>query len=234
MKIAALLVAAVVGLTAATDSKAVVIVFTDRSAWETAIGTVNTTQDFSGFPTVPLALGSTDFGLLNIEINGTSSGQNSIANFPNLSPNGSQAYFGEVRDTVLPSFVFDAPVLGFGAVWRNTGRNARLAVTIDAQLFRFQSLLFQGNGDGFLGFVSDTPFLRADFSKDETLFVNNIFGVDDISIGLAQPVVDPDPVDVAEPSMGAMMLFGILSFGTLILGRRRALAATKQLRGGKS
>ena len=195
----------------ALNAQAAIIVFTDRALWEAAAGPF-VTEDFNGLTPTPLSTGNNPVGLIDINIVGDPGVSRIDDGTSVFAINGTNALILEVdesgTDIGFPSADFLGAVFGFGADWQSTTNNSVLEVTIDGQLFNFSDFLDAGDGDGFLGFISDVAFTDIVFGLAGSS--NEIFGLDDLSIAVSMP----------EPGILALMGFGVVGLG---LSRRRRL-----------
>ena len=181
----------------ASSTRAAVVVYTDRVAWETAVlaGPFDHfhDQNFDNSPTGSLLTGpsiTNFFFPLDIIIPGTP-GYNAIDDsltadpFSDaLSPNGSTYYLGDVGVSAsqAPRLSFpelDFLVTGFGADWVVQGD---LIMEVQGTLIPFSTYL--PTGFGFLGIITDQPEspLAADLSGTA------VFGMDDVRTANAVPI----------------------------------------------
>jgi hypothetical protein len=151
--------------------------FTDRAAWEVAVGNDFVTEDFNAAATKPLSVGLNNVGLIDIRVNGDV-GFNSLTTY---FQGDSRSQPGWTQD-----LVFRDPVIGFGGHWNGTTTNASLVAIISGQTIKFSEYLAHP-GSGFLGFVSDTPFTEARIS-DEGIAPNETYTLDNLSFTIAAPV----------------------------------------------
>lgn len=156
----------------ASPTYAAIVVYTDRTAWETDMLSVPFDylhlhdQDFEGISTGSLLTGKNYdnfFFPLNVIITGAP-GFNAIDDsstadpFSNtLSPNGSTYYLGDVSTgaSVEPALSFpelESLVIGFGADWVIQGD---LIMEIQGTSIPFSTYLTTGSG--FLGIITDRP-----------------------------------------------------------------------------
>ena len=189
------------------------MVYTDRTAWETAVIAIPTghfhDQDFESVPTGSLSTGLNSFHPFYVDIPGAP-GLNSIDGsftpdpFSDaLSPNGSTYYWGDVSATL--SF-FDYPemyeVIGFGADWIIQGE---LIIEVQGTLIPFSTYL--PTGSGFLGIITD--------QGEVTLIANlsgaAVFGMDEIHTG-----------NTFVPIPAAAWLFGSALLGLGAVKRKQA------------
>ena len=194
----------------ASSACAAIVVYTDRTAWETAVlaGPFDHfhDQNFENGPTGSLLIGSNFFFPLDVIISETP-GFNAIDDssttdpFSNtLSPNGSTYYLGDVNvgasvEPVLSFPELEYAVTGFGADWVIQGD---LIMEIQGTFIPFSTYLTTGSG--FLGVITDQP---------ESPLVANlsgaaVFGMDNIRTANA-----PIPATVWLFGSGLLSLVGI-------------------------
>lgn len=203
--------------TFALSTRAAVVVYTDRAAWEAAVLTVPTGhfhgQDFESYPAGSLSTGLNEYHPFYVNIPGTP-GFNTIDDsftadpFANaLSPNGSTYYLGDVGlNASLPPLLsfFDYPdmfkVIGFGADWIVQGG---LIIEVQGTVIPFS--IYLPTGSGFLGIITD--------QAEETLIANlsgaAVFGMDDIYTG-----------NISVPIPAAAWLFGSALLGLGAMKRK--------------
>lgn len=199
-----LLVVCILAGLAAAPANAAVATFTDVAAWQAAAGP-STLEDFSGSPLGAMAAGSTDIGAFSIFLDKNGGGNNAF----------SAPRFGGYIDDPTASldvgalvlrFDFDAPLIGFGGDWTSMINADRVTVTLAGATIQFDNFLTTGNGDGFLGFVSTTPFTSLQFGLE-----------------LASPGIDGErftldnarlAAAVAEPPAAALLAVALLAAGT--------------------
>lgn len=148
--------------TVAGAQAVVVDVYIDMPSWNAAVGTVKTQGfDFGQPPRIYLPPGQHDLGLFDIRLNGPCQG--TLAGPPYRFEATAEPSSGCTQDLLFPS-----PIMGFGADWRQTVTDiGHLTVTIAGETIEFDEyppFSTSSNGDGFLGFVSDTPFQEARIS----------------------------------------------------------------------
>ena len=192
---------------------ATVTTFSDRTNWETAVGTFQE-ENFNSTPAIDPIPNNTvfDFGLFNMFYT-TATGIDEVVNAVNLSPasiNGSQqinlAFDTAGTDsTTLLELQFDSPVTAFGATW-NGIRNEipdptspfgppNLKINVGGATIQLNTFLgpaplafnSPSQDGGFLGFTSDMPFSSISFTADGT----EIFHFDDAVLSTTAPVPAP-------------------------------------------
>lgn len=174
------------------SANAALTFYTDRSSWQSAVGT-STTESFNFVSPYWLSEGVNNTGLLNIQLIGLAaqSQWNAIDDGTGFhSMDGSPFYQGgsnvnngeniisgaDFIDIHLPD-----PVMAFGADFVSTHSGGGLTLSVDGVEYEFGDLLPDGVGTGFLGFISTEPFLTVrlyDNQKRET------FGLDNVSFTL--------------------------------------------------
>ncbi len=181
------------------SAQAVITVYTDRAAWQAAVGIATQTENFENSTVAPLARGVN-------QIQTPGSGPRGLVVFVNQSGvgvaegsaivNGVTGRALELKTSPLtfsptqPSIRFPKPVYGFAGDWRGTLDANDLAVWLkpelwlvggDVQEVRFSDYL-SGNGDGFIGVVSDAPFSEVGFfTTTGGLGTNETFTIDNLS-----------------------------------------------------
>lgn len=220
----------------ALASAAVVQIFYDRAEWNAAVNQRFVTETFDGIPsgtTYPSGSSGNTLGLLTLDITGTPS--NIIA----VQDNWASPYNeGNTTNTLIidvarpdPTYYFpDAsgavlhfPNLtnAFAADWYDTGRDYPGLTDLDITLnfgtatLRFDDLMMNALGSGFVGFLSDEEFSFVSFDYDPTTIgadtvKNNALFIDNMSI--------------ATPVPAALYLFGSGLVGLYSLGRKRRRA----------
>lgn len=187
--------AATAGLVMPVD--AAITVYTDRSAWEAAVGGTFLTEDFNAIPDGPLQLGINDAGLIDIRANGAI-GQMRWSSGGLLGETISQD--GQTQDLIFPT-----PVKAFGGDWGDATTNSLLITIVGGETIQFDNYL-SGFGDGFLGVVSTASFTEARIS-DEGTSGNEVYFLDNVSFS---QVPEPGTLGVA-----------LVALGIGRLGRRR-------------
>lgn len=200
-------------LLSAINSQAGLIIYDDRSAWETAIGSlggaVDGTVDFNGFVSdTSFATSAVDFGLFSLEQTaGPDQGGNKVDVTPfdfGLNVNGTPMAAIWAFDAQEVTMTFDDPVLGFGGDIKTF---ADLFLNVDLNTGDFAEWDHVG-GTGFLGIAVMAPseaFTSAVFSDGGAS--TQTWGWDDISTGSA-----------SVPESGyslSLLAFGFASIGVV-------------------
>ncbi len=181
-------------------------VYTNRSAWESAIGEF-VTEDFNTLVPYGFSTGLNNVGLIDINVTG-SVHYNQLGSPSTLGSqfaiDGTNHLIGQVIDggATHPTIIFPWPIIGFAADWRSTTTGGHLLMlTFDNTTIHFDDYL-SGEGTGFLGVIAANSFTQAVFDTEN----NNAeaFGMDNLSI-------------TPEPGMVCLLGLGGLS----LLQRRR-------------
>ena len=141
----------------ATQAEAALTIYTNRAAWEAAVGGTFAEQNFNTYTTgtsyqsAPVDVGDfsvsmsgSDFGFMWHNI-GPVSNSNDVNGTPQIN-----AATGDVGGTTL---AFDFPITAFGADWAGISDSRITSIDISAVDTAIPNL----NGE-FWGLVSDTPF----------------------------------------------------------------------------
>ena len=189
--------------------QAAVIRFTDRAAWEAAVGSF-LTEDFNAIAPFRFRNNTTTtVGLLDIETvvpdgstgfaritDGTSTSAKNVdgTNFLNLQLDGTPKS--------LVSFDFSDPMQAWGFDYSFTDFGNLAEVS-----FGNFTTKFGGPGQsGFIGFISDTAFASADLKDPHVSF--SALGVDNVSFA---QMPAPEPASTPEPSaaLASLIILGV-------------------------
>ena len=191
---------------------AALTVYTDRSAWETAIGSF-ATDTFEATALGSLNSGVNVYSFFTATIDANDSGFTTI-----LEPgavNSSREFRARIG-TDFPndpsSIVVDlfGPVLGIGADFVGTTDGDLLTLTVGSDTVEFDQHL-AGSGDGFLGVISNAPFNMLTLGTEIPSLSGEAFALDNVSFG---PIVP-------EPSTYALAVLGLLALGFYGWRRRK-------------
>ena len=199
--------------TVAGSASAQFTIFTDRAAWEAAVGGGVVTEDFNGQTPGIIGDGSTlDTGLLQIFRDGSPNGGDGLleiepgGNFGNL--NGTTFLSGEtgVAPHERVDFSFNGQsVFAFGGDWFSPFSGDGIALEAGGETFLLDQI--SGFDQGFVGFVSG----GGSFST-----VSIVGTLDPISF---QELWSVDNVSYAVPTPASTVLLGLT--GLLAIRRKR-------------
>lgn len=204
--------AASVVVVAAGAANADLMIFTDRGAWEAALGGAPiVTEDFNDITPFVFGVGETlDTGNLQITRDGEPNGSDGALE---IEPGGN---FGTIDGTTFLSgetgvepherveFRFNgASVLAFGADFTSPFSGDGIALSIGGDTVNIDTIA--GFGTGFFGVISDSSFdLATIVGTDEPISFQELWSADNVSYAI--------------PAPGAMTLLGL---GGLAAARRR-------------
>lgn len=192
MKIKSLVIAAVTAVVLSSTANASFITFTDRAAWEAAVGGTFAEETFSSAST-------TGFSIEQVG-SGHSSGIN-----------GGVYHDRTVLDTTYTNYHFNSMISAFGANWDLTpgGAGQGLQLFAGGQLVTPQ--IANTYSGGFFGLVSTTAFNLVSVHSGSFNGVAETHDVDNVVFASAVP----------EPESYALMLAGLGLMGA-IARRRKA------------
>ena len=163
-------------------------IYTDRTAWENAVGNIFMTENFNSVTPFDLSDGLNDVGLFDIFVVGTANltFPNSIID-PNITPNslnidGTTFLRGASLPASFPTLIFSDPIIGFGADWTSPTSAGMLTLQILGDVVEFDVHAPLG---GFLGVVSDTLFTEVAMPA-ENAFTEG-YGMDNVSFAIPAP-----------------------------------------------
>ncbi len=174
-------------LSAAETVDAALTVFTDRSSWETSIGSF-ATETFAATDLGDLDPGVNIYNFFTATISANDSGFTAIVE-PG-AVNGSR----ELRARISSDFPNDpssidvdlfGSVLGIGADFVGTTDGDLLTLTVAGETIQFDQHL-AGSGNGFLGVISDTPFNSLVLATENPSLSGEAFVLDDVSFGIPE------------------------------------------------
>jgi hypothetical protein len=206
----AIVLCAVAALTG--SASAALTIYTDRAAWEAAVGGGIFTEDFNSLAPQIIGDGSTlDTGLLQITRDGSPNGGDGLleiepgANFGNID--GTTFISGETgaapHERVDIEFNGQA-IFAFGADWFSPFSGDGIALEVGGELILLDSI--SGFDTGFVGFVSDS---------DTFTQISIVGNPADITF---QELWSADNFSYAIPGPAAFALLGV---GGLLSGGRR-------------
>ncbi|MGI9428211.1 MAG: hypothetical protein ACR2NM_06105 [Bythopirellula sp.] len=172
------------------------MVFTDRSNWESTVGATDT-EDFNnaelqwlmtgaGFTFSEHRMGKLSIGAkgdyLGVDYNPTI--RDTI---DQLSPNGTQHLGGilsNIEVIMQAAIIFDHPVSAFGADWASATNQGGVILNVNKANLNLADYL-SGTGTGFLGIVSTEPFQEVVLTSPR----REDYGLDNISFQIPEPSV---------------------------------------------
>ena len=170
-------------------------IYDSLTDWESAVGSY-LTEDFNSVPSGFPSVGLNNAGLIDIRINGGVG----FCEFTGSDFVGdTRSHEGQTQDIIFPF-----PVFAFGADWTDTLSNSLLTNIIGGETVKFSDHL-TGYGDGFLGFVFDSPLSEIRIS-DEGLSGNEWYAVDNVRFSASAPV--PEPATMLLLGTGLVCLAG--------------------------
>ncbi len=205
-------------------AEAAVVNYTDRTAFEAALGT-KATEGFEGVAKntsligAPIDLGAFTIQTFSNYVNGWNFVGDSIAWKDDLRASNSRQVFGGLGFGHTMVLTFTQAILGFGADFgalndfADSGAGTRSQFEVNGQVITAPAQNGVG-GRTFFGFVSDTPFTQVVMRG---LRPTEAFGMDNVTYGTPAPAPVPVPA-------GLPLLAGALGLGALLrkVARRRA------------
>jgi len=197
--------------------------FQNRSAFEAALGTSGfTTETFDGVQTPSDFLnGSISVGDLTLSDDSGFRASIDLApsTLPALNVNNTPLALLSARSANGATISFRSPVMAFGGTFTaisNDGRDTRAVFDDGSNL----AIPFRGSGtslvgDGFFGFVSDSPFSAFKIRRFDDKLADG-FALDDAVFG-----TKPAPASPSQPVPTPALLPGIIGFGVAALRKRR-------------
>lgn len=185
----------VVSGTVLGSATAQVTIFTDRAAWEAAVGGGIVTEDFNALSPGVVAAGSTlDTGLLQVFRDGSPNGSDGLleveagANFGNLD--GTNFLSGEtgIAPHERVDFSFNGQsVFAFGGDWFSPFSGDGIGLEVGGEVFLLNQI--SGFNQGFVGFVSNggafSSISVVGNPADESF--QELWSVDNISYAVPSP-----------------------------------------------
>ena len=200
------------------QSSAALITYTDRSAWELALGgTGIQTENFNSFSYTVFDPGTYTLGALGLEVTNDPTDyitKNTVQSGGTDDIDGSKYFRGVARQTIGPTLTFNNPVYGFGGDWTGVDGQGQLTVNIGGETFDLPQII---GDEGFFGVLSDTTFDEAALRAKATT-VAEYFGLDNVVFSENSPSFLSG--SVPEPSSLAIFGLGACLAG-LRCGRRR-------------
>jgi hypothetical protein len=225
-KITAILIVAMM-LCLASNASAALIVYTDQSAWSSAIsalgGSIDISEDFNSFTTdTSLAVaGGVDFGSFTLEQ--TAGAIGSEIDVPPYDANwqGNGTPFAAIwgGSTRVNEVVFDSQVLGFGGLVNPFGTIFTLSTNLTASLSGDTAVWASGTTATFLGVAVDdvaSAFISATWSGGGGFRVTQSFGIDDFQAATAG-------APIPEPSTMLLLGSGLAGLGFFRRRRKRPI-----------
>ena len=209
--------AAVAAASMAVPANAATMIFTDRTAFNTAAG-ATTLVDFNSFTTeVNFRTTPLDVGPFSIAGSGPGQGsRNRIdippAQFPSFDIDGTNLVNMFVGSQSSVEITFDAPVFAFGADFSRLNDGAvRTQISGAGESF----VPPVDGGIRFFGFTSDTAFSNVRFENATGTTNSDGFSLDNVSFASAAVGAVP------EPTTWAMMIIGFGAIGGAMRRRRK-------------
>jgi len=198
-------------------SAGVILVYTDRTAWQTAVGSY-LTETFESVALGPLPAGTSTLGLLTfyadvadplflyiaVEWNGTQTLTSDI---------WQPQYGGGTTQTGLEQFTFGSPITAWGADFYDASTGALLIIGIGPTDLNLVTYL-PYPGTGFFGVIAPGGFTVVSLRANGGNAVDEWFGMDNVSFSSAGGAIP-------EPGTAALVVLG-LAAGAFLRRKRRA------------
>lgn len=196
--------------------------FETRGAFEAALGTNGLyTETFDNVRNAP-DFRNSSVSVGNLTLSDNSGFRAKIAaapdNLPTLNINNTPAALLSARSTDGATFAFKNPITAFGGIFAaisNDGRDTRAVFNDGSNL----AIPFRGDGgsligDGFFGFIADSPFETFKFRRFDDSLADG-FSVDNVAFGTNVDTKPPQAVPTPA------LLPGIIGFGIAALRKRK-------------
>jgi hypothetical protein len=212
-----LLILGVLALAQGLLSAGVILVYTDRTAWQTAVGTYQT-ETFESVAPGPLPAGTSTLGLLTFYADVADASFLHIA----VEWNGTQtltsdiwkpANGGGTTQTGLEQFIFGSPITAWGADFYGASTGALLIIGIGQMDLNLVTYL-PNPGTGFFGVITTGGFTVVSLRANGGDAVDEWFGMDNVSFSSISGAVP-------EPGTAALVVLG-LAVGAFLRRKRRA------------
>ncbi len=187
------------------SAEASLISYTDRSTWESAVGSFST-EDFNSESTLNFNLGANSVGPFDFNIAGTQVFGGVRTGNEDDNIDGTTFVLGAETQVNSMTMHFSSPISAFFADFENVNGGSGLNITVDSTLFNLPAIF--GGQDGSFGVTSTTPFSSIEFGSVNEHLGNEVFGIDNVSFQTS-----------AVPVPAAVWLFGSGLIG--LIGMRK-------------